>query len=226
MNNRPIKIEDLRDCAAFQHMAAAYQASLADAMIRRDYRPGQFIFFEGDPSTGIWFILKGRVRIIKQSLNGRVQGLCLINRNRCFGSCPLFDDDTNPASAQALDDVTLAILPRDTLYQMIDNDPGLTEALLQVYSQRLSHLARLSEGLGRWSTDVRINDCLLAYAEAAAPYPVVRLTHEKLAALAGTVREVVTRHLARLEAEAVIRVEAGHIVLLNVDAINTPCLAE
>jgi len=195
-------------------------------MIRRDYAPGQFIFFEGDPATGIWFILKGRVRIIKQSLNGRVQGLCLVNRNRCFGSCPLFDQDINPASAQALDKVTLAILPRDTLLQMIESDPGLTEALLRVYSQRLSHLARLSEGLGRWSTDMRINDCLLAYAEAGTPYPVVRLTHEKLAALAGTVREVVTRHLARLEAQAVIEIEAGQIILLNIDAISTLCLAD
>jgi hypothetical protein len=40
------------------------------------------------------------------------------------------------------------------------------------------------------------------------------------------VREVVTRHLAHLEAKAVIAIEAGQIVLLDVDSITTPCLAD
>lgn len=226
MNAGLIQVHELKNCAAFSHMPTKHLKHLAGAMIRRAYAPGQLIFLEGDAGVGLWFILAGRVRIIKQSLNGRVQGLCLVNRNKCFGSCPLFDEDASPASAQALDEVTLAIIPRDTLHQLMVDDSGLTTALLKVYSQRLSHLARLSESLGRWSTDMRINDCLLAYAETASPHPVVRLTHEKLAVLAGTGREVVTRHLTKLEHKAVIQVEAGQIILLDVDAISVPCLAE
>ena len=86
-------------------------------------------------------------------------------------------------------------------------------------------LAKLGESLGAWSVGARINDCLLAYATYTKPHPVIDLTHEKLSILVGTAREVVTRHLSRLEREGIIRVEPGQIVLLNVGAIETPCLA-
>src|SRR5690606_22067711 len=101
--------------------------AIAQYMIWRTYTPGQFIFFEGEESVGLWFILEGRVKIMKQSTNGRLQGLCLANRGKCFGSCPLFDEDTNPADAQALNQVTLVILPRDALQHLIYNDAAIAK---------------------------------------------------------------------------------------------------
>ncbi|MBL8156672.1 MAG: winged helix-turn-helix domain-containing protein, partial [Anaerolineae bacterium] len=95
--------------------------------------------------------------------------------------------------------------------------------LLHIYSQRLEHLARVSEVLGSWTAADRINDCLLTYVNRDGAQPVVELTHEKLAALSGTVREVVTRHLSVLEREGVIHHETGRIILLNPDALLPRC---
>jgi CRP/FNR family transcriptional regulator len=173
----------------------------------------------------LWFIVEGRVRIIKQSLNGRVQGLCLVDRGKCFGSCPLFDGDTNPANAQAVDNVMLLVLPREALQHFIKVDSMMVSALLQIFSQRLAHLAKLGEGLGTWEVGHRINDCILAYAEAGVPHPVVSLTHDKLASMAGTVREVVTRHLTKLEDQGVVRVEPGRLIILDQDALECGCLS-
>jgi hypothetical protein len=52
----------------------------------------------------------------------------------------------------------------------------------------------------------------------------VLLTHDKLAMLAGTGREVVTRHLSHLEKMGVIQNEPGCIRLLDVSALRLPCL--
>jgi CRP-like cAMP-binding protein len=81
---------------------------------------------------------------------------------------------------------------------------------------------RLSERLGTWTVSDRINDCLITYADRHESHMVVALTHEKLADLAGTVREVVTRHLVHLEQDGVIRAEPGQITLLNLDALRCP----
>jgi CRP/FNR family transcriptional regulator len=209
----------------FRDLSNSQREALAMAMVRRTYMPGQLIFLEGDPSDGLWFIVEGRVRIIKQSLNGRIQGLCLVDRGKCFGSCPLFDGDKNPANAQAMDKVTLLILPSEELQHLIQAEPRVASALLRIFSQRLSHLAKLGEGLGTWEVGHRINDCILAYAEPSTPHPVVALTHDKLASMAGTVREVVTRHLARLECEGVVRVEPGQIIVLDQSALEGGCLS-
>lgn len=221
-----VKVEDLREISAFHNLPFEQVRSLADAMVRRNYLPGQIIFMEGEQAGSLWFVFEGRVKIIKQSHSGRIQGLCLMNRGKCFGSCPLFDMEKNPATAQALDQVTLFVLPEESLQSLKAHDPQLVKALLHIYSQRLEHLARVSEVLGSWTVSDRINDCLLTYANRAVPQPVVELTHEKLAAMSGTVREVVTRHLNLLEKEGIVRNEMGRIILLNADALLPPCARE
>jgi CRP-like cAMP-binding protein len=222
----PIKLNELREIPAFQRLPDDQIQSLAAVMVRRQYAPGQIIFMEGEQASSLWFVFAGRVKIIKQSLNGRIQGLCLMNRGKCFGSCPLFDMAQNPATAQALENVTLFVLPQDAVQDLKARDPQLVKALLHIYSQRLEHLARVSEYLGAWTVPDRINDCLLMYANRDAAQPIVELTHEKLAALSGTVREVVTRHLNLLEKEGVVRNESGRIVLLNTAALLPPCACD
>lgn len=222
----PIQIDELAAIPAFCDLTIEQVQRLAEVMVRRHYQPGQIIFMEGDSATALWFVGRGRVKIIKQSINGRIQGLCLMNRGKCFGSCPLFDMERNPATAQALDEVTLFILPQQEIQRLREHDPQLVKALLHIYSQRLEHLARVSEVLGAWTAADRINDCLLTYANRSASQPVVELTHERLAALSGTVREVVTRHLSILEREGVIHNEMGRITILNLDALLPPCARE
>lgn len=226
IDHLPVQVDELAAVPAFHDLPVEQVRRLAEVMARRHYQPGQIIFMEGDSASSLWFVGQGRVKIIKQSVNGRIQGLCLMDRGKCFGSCPLFDMERNPATAQALDEVTLFILPQSEVQRLREHDPQLVKALLHIYSQRLEHLARISEVLGSWTAADRINDCLLAYVNHDAARPVVELTHEKLAALSGTVREVVTRHLSVLEREGIIHNEAGRIIILNPDALLPPCARE
>ena len=219
----PIQIQDLQQIGAFANLPDRQVQQLTTLMIRRTYAPGQVIFMEGEQARALWFVYSGRVKIIKQSVNGRVQGICLMNHGKCFGSCPLFDIENNPATAQALDAVTLFVLPQSALQQVGVHTPDLLRALTAIYAQRLEHLARISEVLGTWTVSERINDCLLAYAEYAESQTAVHLTHDRLASLSGTVREVVTRHLIQLEGQGAVRLESGRIIILDANALSRPC---
>lgn len=218
-----VAIENVQMIKALAHLTIEQHERLGELMYRRDYSPGEFIFFEGQEARGVWFILQGKVRIIKHSEGGRVQGLCITSPGKCFGGCPLFDGDVNPASAQALDDVTLLILDDKNRAELEERDPQLLWILLQIFSQRLDLLAKLSEGLGIWKVSTRINDCLATHCNE---HMVVALTHSKLAEMVGTAREVVTRHLSDLEASHIIRTEAGQITILEIDQLKTGCLAQ
>ncbi|MCC7209502.1 MAG: Crp/Fnr family transcriptional regulator [Anaerolineae bacterium] len=220
----PVQVSEILRLAAFRTMPEAQLERIAAALVRHTYAPGQLIFLEGEPPGGLWFVAEGRVKIIKQSLNGRIQAICLVNRGKCFGSCPLFHMDHNPATAQALDEVTLFVLPQDALERLGGQDALLSSALMRIYSQRLDHLARLTESLGTWSVGDRINHHLLANAEPDGKHTVVTLTHEKLAMLSGTVRETVTRHLARLERVGAVRSDLGRITLVDASALTLPCV--
>lgn len=215
-----VAVETLQAISALAGLSPDCLERLAQVMVRREVAAGEIIFLEGNPAHGIWFIAKGRVRIIRHSTSGRIQAMCMASAGKCFGGCPLFDGEINPASAQAVDDVTLLILPAAESQRLTRTDPHLARVLLTVLSQRLAHLARLSEGLGTQTVASRIVDCLLAYADHAQSPPVVLLTHDKLAILAGTTREVVSRHLARLEANGLVRLGQGRVVLLEIEALS------
>jgi CRP/FNR family transcriptional regulator len=224
MKHTKIDTDRLRQAAALSQLTPPQLEYLALAMVEEHFAPGEFIFLEGEAARGLWFVVEGRVKIVKHSLNGRILGLCLMNPGKCFGACPLFNTSINPASAMAVDEVSIVLLPQDQYLNMSKHDVTLTEALLRIYSQALAHLARLAEGLGHWSTQDRINDCLLTYVERDAGLPTVFLTHDKLAMLASTGREVVTRHLGHLEKLGIIKNEPGCIRLLDISALRLPCL--
>lgn len=222
-----ISVTELRKLKSFASLSAEQIQKISQYMVRRNYAPGQFIFFEGDDSTGLWLILNGKVKIIKQSSTGRMQGLCLVDSGKCFGSCPLFDGgDSNPADAQALTDVTLAVIPRQQIQELIYADVSIAITLLQVYHDRMDLLARLGECLGTWTVGMRINDCLIAHAEMWGDVLRVKLTHEDIATLVGTAREVVSRHLAELESIDIIKCNPGVIHLSELEALKSPCTAE
>ena len=219
-----IEVAELKRNRLFRTLDEAQLQFIAQQMIRRVYAPGQFIFVEGEDAVGLWFILRGKVKILKHSRSGRLQGLCVVNTGKCFGGCPLFDTETNPADAQALSEVTLAVLPRHSLRQIIQHDAQITLTLMQLYNQRTQLLARLGESLGAWPVSLRVNDCLIAHAGQEDSDLVVRLTHEEISTLVGTAREVVSRHLSLLESQAIIQTSPGKITIQDVVALETPCL--
>jgi CRP-like cAMP-binding protein len=221
-----IQLSELQTISALRHLSEASLCVLAAVMTRQTFAPGELIFIEGEQALGIWFVLSGQVRILKYSASGRTQALCIAHRGKCFGTCPLFTREDNPASAQALDEVTLLILPDAEAGDLMQREPTIARTLLQLYSERLSQLARLSERLGTWTVAHRLNDCLLDYAipsSSDAVYSVVALTHEKLAELAGTVREVASRHLEQLEASGIVRLHSGAIHLIHPEKLQLPC---
>ena len=224
-----VTLEDLQSIAVLKKYPPSRLLPLAKVMHRVSYDPGELIFLEGDPSLGIWFILKGKVRILKQSFNGRIQSLCVTKAGKCFGGCPLFDDEKNPANAQALGEVVLLVLPHDILDNLISTDNELVWTLMHVFSERIEHLARLGEGLGAWKVSTRINDCLFAAIDSKQQMVngtfAISLTHEQLAEQAGTVREVVTRHLACLEEQGIVRLETRQIIILEPESLRCGCLA-
>lgn len=209
-----VLLENLLTIPSLKDLGPECLTVLSQTMIQRTYPPESFIFLEGEESGGLWFVHQGQVKIVKYGENGRIQLLCRLHRGKCFGTCPLFNQNMpNPANAQAIDEVTLFILPRSTLSDAFGDNPDLVRALLQVYSQHMSQLARLGECLGLLSTSERINDYLLNFA--AAPYNEIQMTHEELAQAAGTAREVVSRHLNKLEKKGWIHLSKGRITVLN-----------
>ena len=86
--------------------------------------------------------------------------------------------------------------------------------IIKVLAERLRQLVSLVEDLSFRHVIGRVARILLEQAgDGASPRP--RLTQQEMAAMAGTVREVVGRSLKTLEEEGAIRLEHHRIVITD-----------
>ena len=199
---------------------------LADMARRRDYRQGEVILWEGDPCEGLCVVLGGRVKVFKRSAEGREQVLRVLGPGRTFNDVPVFDGGVNPGSVAALDAARVAILPKARVLALVEQHPAVAMAVIRVLADRLRGLTVLVEALVLRNVTARVAKILMDWSSGqmtlveGAEAGCVRLTQTQLAAMTGSVREVVQRALKTLERDGAIRLSRARICVLDAPALR------
>src|SRR5262249_36690244 len=92
-------LELLRPIPYLRSGAAADVQALATNLRERRYGAGDVIFRKGDSSEGLGVVLRGRVRTVTTSPEGREQVLKVFGPGRTFADIAVFDDGPQPADA-------------------------------------------------------------------------------------------------------------------------------
>ncbi len=181
----------------------------AHAVVRR-YAANEQIFSEGDPCEGLYVIETGTVRIFKTSPSGREQVLALETAGNSVAELPVFDGGNYPASTAAVGDATLLFIRRADFQALCLQHPEVALKVLRVVGRRLRTLVGIIEELSFTTVRHRLAALLLRLAKRRGK-PVARgveltltASHQEIAAHIGTVRELVSRNLGRLQAEGII----------------------
>jgi CRP-like cAMP-binding protein len=88
------------------------------------YRKGEFIFRQADEPDHIRIVQSGRVRIVEE-VNGTPMELAEFGPGQCFGETSVIAIQLHTASALALEDCDLLLIPREKLFQFHKTDPKL-----------------------------------------------------------------------------------------------------
>lgn len=176
---------------------------------------GEVLFLEGELCRGLYIVRSGQIRIFKSSLEGREQVLLIAKPGDTFNDVPVFDDGPNPASASALEPSTVLIIPKAKLLSLMADSP-VALSILKVFARRLRHLTVLVEDLSFRHVVSRLAKTLLELAVTGQePSPVQRLTQDEMAAMVGTVRDVIGRALKTLEKAGAIKIEGQRILVVD-----------
>jgi CRP/FNR family transcriptional regulator, cyclic AMP receptor protein len=128
--------------------------SLAPQVSRRHYHAGELIFQYGSPGSSMYIVVSGDVNIHIPGDASRRLSLKDISRGEHFGELSLFDYQPRSASAQAMTDVEVIELSRETLLHHIEQHPQMAIAFLQTLSQRLRQTdALLSQRVSKNSAE-------------------------------------------------------------------------
>ena len=199
---------------------------LAKRTVRKIYSAGELLFSEGEPCNGLNIISRGRVRIFKASVSGREQVLAVQQPGESIAEIPVFDGGPYPASASAIEDVEIAFISRRDFQAFCLEHPEVALKVLAVVGARLRRLVAIIEELSFTTIRQRLVSMLVRLAQSDGKKTargvefVLPSSHQELANQLGTVRELISRNLTRLQAEGLLEVESRQIVVKDLKGLT------
>lgn len=202
---------------AFPLFAPLPQSTLANLTriaIVQDRPVDTLIQIEGEPAEAMYLVMRGQVKVMRTSPNGREQVLHIAGPGQSINMVPVFDGGANPATLQALTPIVLLTLPMEALRGLLRTEPELSMAFLTDLAARQRRLVNLVDDLALHTVQGRLAKLLIERAESAERgVPVMPLTQADMANRLGTVREMISRSLRTFEALGLIELKQGAIVL-------------
>jgi CRP/FNR family transcriptional regulator len=221
MTHAEPRVETLRRADLFADLSEAELGFIARRAVPRHCEAGEIIFTEGEPCQGLYVIESGQVKIFKTSADGREQVLLIDGPGGTVAELPVFDGGPYPASASAVTEAALLEVRKNDVRQLCLEHPEVALKLLRVVGARLRRLVAMIEELSFTTVRQRLAALLVREAEAkgrATPRGVefdLPWTHQELAAQIGTVRELVSRNLSRLQSTGTVHIEGRKVIVTD-----------
>ncbi len=216
----------LQKTGLFSNLTPSELQLLAARTVRKLFSSGELLFSEGEPCTGLHIVSRGKVRIFKTSMSGREQVLAVEGPGSSVAELPVFDGGPYPASVVALEDSEIAFISRRDFHAYCMEHPDVALKVLAVVGARLRRLVGIIEELSFTTIRQRLVATLVKLAQAEGKQTPRGLefrlpdSHQEIANQLGTVRELISRNLMRLQAEGLIEVDARHIVVKDMRGLN------
>jgi CRP/FNR family transcriptional regulator, cyclic AMP receptor protein len=194
--------------------------------VPRRYSAGQMVFGEGEPCSGLYVVAAVHVRIFKSSAGGREQVLSIDGPGSSIAELPVFDGGNYPASVVAIDDATLLFVSKQDFQTLCLTHPQVALKVLRVMRARLRRLVGIIEERSFTTVRHRPASFLLRLAQKegkSTPQRVevtLAVSNQELASQIGTVRELVSRNLSRLQAEGLLKMEGRSVILCNLKGLE------
>lgn len=216
--------------AIFADLSEAELHELAHRTVMHHAHAGGLIFAEGDPCQGFYVVQSGEVKIFKIGASGREQILTIERAGDSVAELPVFDGGPYPASAMAVTDSTLLFISKRDFRTVLLENPEVGLKVLKAVGLRLRRLVGLIEELSFTTVRARLVMLLVRHVRTqgeptARGIELTLPTNQELASQIGTVRELISRNLSRLQAEGLIRLDGKRLIVPDVDAL-ADCAAE
>ncbi|MBI2874952.1 MAG: Crp/Fnr family transcriptional regulator [Firmicutes bacterium] len=194
---------------------------LSKIVFGRKYKKNQVIFAEGEPVDSVFLIREGRVKVAHILADGREQILHILRPDDIFPHVGLFGEGPFPATAEAIQDTTVALIRNMEFESFLLDNPPLCIKLLKVMSQKLRRLQGQVKDLAMRDTHGRMASVLFQLAkEHGIPSDEgigidLGLTRQELAGLIGTSRETVSRVLSDFRRDKAIIIKRQQIIIAD-----------
>lgn len=215
----------------FSRLGIEDRRRLAEVARLHLYRRGETVFAEGDPPDHFCTVAKGRVKVYKMTPAGKDVILEIFGAGDPLGAVAAYDGQPFPASAMAIEDSQVLLVPRTAFFALLEKHPTLVRGLLSGLTHRLAELAfRLAELTGG-RVEPRFARLFLKLAEQqgraerGGVFIPVPLSRQELADMTGTTIETSIRIMSRWGKHRIVLTEKEGFLVVDAAELETLALA-
>ena len=209
----------------FRDLSTAEMDAISAAAPMKTYSAGELLYSPHNPVEALFILKTGRVRVFRVSPDGRALTTALITPGTIFGEMVPLGQRMYDNFAEAMEESIVCVMSRADVHRFLLSDPRIAARIAEILGNRLAEMERrLSDSYFK-SVPERIAGTLATLASQhrrtlPSRAPTVTLTHEQIAALAGTSRETATKVLGDLAERGLIRLGRGRIWVLDVEQVS------
>lgn len=179
------------------------------------YPPNAVIFWEGDNESNLYFLQYGSLKAMKTSPDGREQVLRVLYAGEVFNEVGALARKPNPATAIALEESGVWLLPRHALDKILIEHPQVALQIIENMADKIIGLVTLAADLSLKTVEARFAKLLLDSAEGDVIERRRWTTQAEMASHLGTVADVLSRVIRELTKAGIVEMDKQHIRILD-----------
>lgn len=201
---------------------------IARAAVMQPVARKECLYFSAEPSDCVYILKEGKVKIYRQTPDGKEIILNIVVPGDLFGELGMAGQQAREEVAEVIEDAVVCIIPMKDMQELMNTMPGLNAEVLKSLGNRLKKVQSRLESLICKNADQRIRSLIreLAFEHgriiAGDPEQIelkLGLTHADIAKLTATCRQSVSSYLKELEKEGLIKYDRRRIFIKDLSRL-------
>jgi len=186
-------------------------------------KKGQQFIIEGAPVNGLFFILKGTVKVFRTGINGREQIVRFAKEGEIIGHRGFGTEEYYSIGAIALQDAVLCYISKDDLQNALLQNPKFGYDMMLFYANELNKSESKVKSISQMTVRERVIDTLLYIHRKFGDlrgFINLPLSRKEYADYAGTTEEQVIRIFSLLKKEELIIAKGKKIGITDIQNLK------
>jgi len=188
----------LENVSLFADVPPHYLAELEKLSVLRKYPKNAVLVTEGDESTHLYIIRKGTVSCYLNNEDGRQVNLNYMHEGEYFGELALLDGKPRSASVITITDCEIVLVSRASVLDLIQKHPDFSLLLLTELTRRVRALTDSVKDMALLDVYGRVSAALEKLSDENKRIHNPKVTHQDIANMVGSSREMVSRIMKQL----------------------------
>ncbi len=212
-------VQKLQQLAAVTNNGMAELKAIIEGRKVRQIKKKQILYYDGDMPQGLYLVLSGAIKTIKLAEDGRELMTGLFKTDDYLGIHALLIDEAYSETAEAIEDSTVCLLPKDTTLNLLDKYPDVGQQFIRILANNVRKKEEQLLELAYHSVRKRLAQVLVRLSRQVADPSQFKISRDELAAMAGMATETVSRTLTDFKEEGLIEKKGSHITIIDINRL-------